>query len=966
MSKLNSRLAGCLLCLICTSSLAVAGPLEDAIEHLQRGRYEAAREAFTKAAEDNEDKAVSGKVAVGVSRLEREIGNWEAAETALANELKTNAKDAGVIAELARVRFQRGDFEKAEELAQSAIKIDADQAVARMVLADVFTETGRIDEALNAYRWFVRFYNRVQPEDAERLLLIADGAAQYARWKSVSQIFNFVINTLCPDALKADETSWQSYHVSGLLLLEKYNRGQALPEFRSALAINPHAADLHVAMGEAALQRHKLDDVEKHVTQALEINARSVSALQLQADLLMARGELEDALARCDDALKVNPKHQATLARKAAIGLISVGVPEPDEVDQLLDQLFEKNADLGENAGQFEAIAHAVIQYNSKPGTFLTFVAKALESQRRFGAAECFYRRAIDLMPQLSEPKTALGMLYMRIGQTDKARTFLDAAFKADPYHVRVSNMRKVLKVLEEYDTIKTDHFIVHVDTKLDRVLGEYMAEYLEEVYPELVKHFGYEPEHRTHFEIYNNAKGLSAHQWFSARMVGLPWIQTIGASTGVIVAMASPTAKDEPYNWARVVKHEFTHVITLQQTKFNIPHWFTEALAVTAEGYPRPQQWDKLLLERVPAGKLWSLDELNMIFRRPESPSDWQFAYCQSRLYAQYMIETYGEKTISKMLDSYRRNVPTKKAIPQVFEVSVEEFEAGYHKFLDKIVGQLSGGDALLSQSLEQLKKAYDADESDLKTGSAYAMKLLQSGDLPTARQIAKKILDEDPSVPLAAVVIAGLELRAANVDGAAKVLEAALDKNEPHPTVVKSLMKLRLKAGDYKEAARLASIGLKVEPQDREFLRGRVGALIELKDDDKSELIAALEAVATSDAESASARKQLAQLHLAAGNHAKAAKFAKLAMHVDVVDAETHTLLGLALVGEKNLERAIREFEVAAELKPGDNDIELHLARALLESGDKSKAKKVAEAILARDADHKQAAEILQQADE
>ena len=55
------------------------------------------------------------------------------------------------------------------------------------------------------------------------------------------------------------------------------------------------------------------------------------------------------------------------------------------------------------------------------------------------------------------------------------------------------------------------------------------------------------------------------------------------------------------PFNWARVLTHEVVHVITLQQTEFNIPHWYTEALAVESEGFPRPQEWNKMLLERVP-----------------------------------------------------------------------------------------------------------------------------------------------------------------------------------------------------------------------------------------------------------------------------------------------------------------------------------------------------------------------------
>ena len=56
----------------------------------------------------------------------------------------------------------------------------------------------------------------------------------------------------------------------------------------------------------------------------------------------------------------------------------------------------------------------------------------------------------------------------------------------------------------------------------------------------------------------------------------------------------------DQPFNWARVMKHEFVHVLNLQQTNFNVPHWFTEALAVLNENTPRPEMWDRLLATRV------------------------------------------------------------------------------------------------------------------------------------------------------------------------------------------------------------------------------------------------------------------------------------------------------------------------------------------------------------------------------
>ena len=88
---------------------------------------------------------------------------------------------------------------------------------------------------------------------------------------------------------------------------------------------------------------------------------------------------------------------------------------------------------------------------------------------------------------------------------------------------MRVSNFRKVLKLLDGYQVITTEHFVIRVDSKLDKLLGGYMAEYLEEIYPQLVAQFGFAPPQRTQFEIYNNSGGSSGHEWFSAGWSGCP-----------------------------------------------------------------------------------------------------------------------------------------------------------------------------------------------------------------------------------------------------------------------------------------------------------------------------------------------------------------------------------------------------------------------------------------------------------
>ncbi len=300
-------------------------------------------------------------------------------------------------------------------------------------------------------------------------------------------------------------------------------------------------------------------------------------------------------------------------------------------------------------------IVRDVDAQNPHAGVFYYTLGNQLTERRKFADAERFYRQALERMPQLIGPRGQLGLLYMRLGQEPQAKQLLDEAFKIDPFNVRVKNMLEVLDVLSGYASIETEHFIIKFDRGQDEILAHYAAKYLEdEAYPTLCRQFDFHPQGKTLFEIFNRAKNTNGHGWFSARMVGLPYVGTVGACAGKMVALASPGSLEQPYNWARVLKHEFVHVLNLQQTNFNIPHWYTEALAVLNEDFPRPEIWNNLLAARVPKGELFNLDDINLGFIRPKSSNDWQMAYCQAELYAQYLLKTYGDDALAKMLDAY------------------------------------------------------------------------------------------------------------------------------------------------------------------------------------------------------------------------------------------------------------------------------------------------------------------------
>jgi hypothetical protein len=102
--------------------------------------------------------------------------------------------------------------------------------------------------------------------------------------------------------------------------------------------------------------------------------------------------------------------------------------------------------------------------------------------------------------------------------------------------------MLEVLDHLKSYAVIETDHYVIKFDRGQDDLNARYVAKYLEEeAYPELTKQIGFQPEGKTLIEIFSRGGSTCVHRWFSARLVGLPFIGSVGACSGKLVAITSP-----------------------------------------------------------------------------------------------------------------------------------------------------------------------------------------------------------------------------------------------------------------------------------------------------------------------------------------------------------------------------------------------------------------------------------------
>jgi tetratricopeptide (TPR) repeat protein len=283
------------------------------------------------------------------------------------------------------------------------------------------------------------------------------------------------------------------------------------------------------------------------------------------------------------------------------------------------------------------------------------------------------YQIAIDRAPWWTAARNGLGLLYTQSGDEDAARKVLEAAHSLDPFNYSTTNYLRLLDTMDKFAKSESAHFIVSYDPQTDPVIPVYFNDYLESVYPLVCGQFHYEPKVKTLIEVF------PTQDEFAVRTTGAPWLPTVGASTGRIIALAAPRKGERTmgaFNWSQVLRHEFTHTVTLGATDNRIGHWFTEGLAVQQEHSPLRWEWVPMLYDAVSKHHLFKIDELTWAFVRPKRPIDRQLAYAESSWICQYIEQTYGHAAILEMMNQYRLG----HSEDEVFTASLHRTEAEFY----------------------------------------------------------------------------------------------------------------------------------------------------------------------------------------------------------------------------------------------------------------------------------------------
>jgi cellulose synthase operon protein C len=604
--------------------------LEQARIQLNSGQY---RRALVTLQSAGNQKPIDVALIAGEARLE--LGRYDEALAGL------TANDPAEQTLRARVLAAEGNFPDAITTLQKTIAGNPDAVAPHYYLGEYLEKTGDYSGAKSAYTWFVTDpHNYLQqwishPEtftDAAEVTLIGRAVDRWATltmaYQSERALHDVVLSMFVRAYDLIDRDYWPAHEAAAEYLLLHDDPQGAMEELDGAMGTNPADVQSWLLTGKIALLQFNFDGADHAAAEIRKVNPDSIDAELLQARNFLAQRAPKAAVPLLRDVLKRQPKNIEAMGLMA--GAQSLLLAD----DQAAGYLKQADA----------------LQPNSPTAYFE--VAEQLAGMRQYPRSAAMYKIAIDRAPWWAAARNGLGLLYTQSGDQDSARVVLEAAHSLDPFNVRTTNYLRLLDMMDGFARKESAHFIVLYDAKQDPIIPDYFSDYLESVYPQVCGAYEYEPKVKTMIEVF------PTHDAFSVRTTGSPWIATVGASTGRVIALVSPRKGAltlGTFNFTQVLRHEFTHTVTLGATENRIPLWFTEGLAVQQEHTPVRWEWVPMLYSAVTHGELFDLDSLTWAFVRPRRPIDRQLAYAESSWICQYIEETYGHAAILRMLAEFR-----------------------------------------------------------------------------------------------------------------------------------------------------------------------------------------------------------------------------------------------------------------------------------------------------------------------
>lgn len=650
--------------------------------------------------------------------------------------------------------------------------------------------------------------------------------------------------------------------------LEKYQ--EAVDTFLAAIKARPKDVALHVRLGDLFLDRYQPRDAAEDYGKALELEEKNTAAL-LGIARVMAENWDKRAVEMTQKALEIDPNLAPAYELLARLAAEDSDFPKAIEhADKAMSLSKEALDAMGVRAGidvlqekkDTEWFKKA-LAINPAYGEIYSAAGELLVLNRRYHDGIELFRKAIAVQPNLWEAHARLGVNLMRLGQEEEAYKELKLCFDQGYAPNMVKNTLTLMDSYKNFKTFKTDRTILRVHKKEAEVLRPYFESEMQRVLATYDKKYNYKLNVPVQVEVYPD------HEDFAVRTMGMPGLGALGVSFGPIVAMDSPSGrKPGSFHWASTLWHEMSHVYALEITKFRVPRWFTEGLAVYEETAISPDWGDRLdppTIIAIRDKKLLPVEKLDRGFIRPSYPAQITVSYFQGGRICQYIANNWGYPKLIEMLHDYGDGKKTPEIFQSRLNISTEEFDKRFLAWVEKQNEKVVAG---FSEWQKQLKTVHSAHRTK---------------DWDTVLRDGPKLRDIFPDfVETGNLYEVIYDAHMAKGDNAAAMAELKRYSKAAgrSPDLLKKLAQMEEDSGDKRAAAETLKRLIYIYPAQDEELHRRLGGLLLEQNDNLGAIREFRAAAASNPVDPAAAQYSLARAYRAASQNenAKEALFAAL----------------------------------------------------------------------------------------
>ena len=461
-----------------------------------------------------------------------------------------------------------------------------------------------------------------------------------------------VLEQLFDRALRIDPNCREAYLASASLALDKQDYDLAANQYRKALERFGEDPDMHCGLAKAFYHSDR-NLMVKSLDAALYVNPNHVPSLLLLAEHQIDCEDYASAGKLLDRAASVNPWHSEAWAYRCVLAHLR---NDPNTV----------------NTCRTNALKH----WPSNPLVDY-LVGRKLSQKYLFTEGAAYQRQALKFDQEYLPAKIQLAQDLLRLGDVSEGWTMADEVYKADQYNVMAYNLVNLRDNISKFKTFAADGFIIRMDELEAAVYGDRVLKLLQQAKSELCQKYGLELDKPVTLELFPN------QQDFAVRTFGMPGGDGfLGVCFGNVITANSPRAS-RAVNWESTLWHEFCHVVTLNLTHNKMPRWLSEGISVYEEVQRNPAcgqhinpQYRKMIL----GGELTPISKLSSAFLSPSTPMHLQFAYYESSLVVEFLIERFGQASLKAILADLAKgeeinSVISKRAAP--IEKIEKQFEA-------------------------------------------------------------------------------------------------------------------------------------------------------------------------------------------------------------------------------------------------------------------------------------------------